>query len=103
MIGSTSAYIGRKFDEVVMRFVDVFMKPFLIAAIVITTILGRGLDKVIVPWSSSWTSYACKSRQCAPVKQEYVMAAGLGGSASEDSDRHILPNTIFLSNSGFYE
>ena len=61
VIGSTSAYIGGKFDEVVMRFVDVFMSfPFLIAAIVITTIVGRGLDKVIIALVIfRWTGYRC--------------------------------------------
>ncbi len=42
-IGSVSAYVGGKFDEIVMRFADIFMSfPFLIAAIVITAVLGRG-------------------------------------------------------------
>lgn len=100
VIGSTSAYIGGKFDEVVMRFVDVFMSfPFLIAAIVITTILGRGLDKVIFALVLfRWTGYARLIRgNVLQVKQEeYVMAAKAGGvSHAKILIRHILPNTIF--------
>jgi peptide/nickel transport system permease protein len=100
VIGSTSAYIGGKFDEVVMRFVDVFMSfPFLIAAIVITTILGRGLDKVIIALVIfRWTGYARLIRgNVLQVKQEeYVMAARAGGVVHRKIlIRHILPNTIF--------
>lgn len=100
VIGSISAYIGGKFDEVVMRFVDVFMSfPFLIAAIVITTVLGRGLDKVIIALIMfRWTGYARLIRgNVLQVKQEeYVMAARASGvSHAKIILRHILPNTIF--------
>ncbi|NMB21291.1 MAG: ABC transporter permease [Firmicutes bacterium] len=100
VIGSTSAYVGGKFDEVIMRFVDVFMSfPFLIAAIVITAILGRGLDKVIIALVIfRWTGYARLIRgNVLQVKQdEYVMAARAGGvSHPKILLRHILPNTIF--------
>ncbi|HHT89591.1 MAG: ABC transporter permease [Bacillota bacterium] len=100
IIGSTSAYIGGKFDEVVMRFVDVFMSfPFLIAAIVITAILGRGLDKVIFALVIfRWTGYARLIRgSVLQVKEEeYVMAARAGGvSHPKIVTRHVLPNTIF--------
>ena len=100
IIGSISAYIGGKFDEVVMRFVDVFMSfPFLIAAIVITTVLGRGLDKVILALIMfRWTAYARLIRgNVLQVKQEeYIMAARPGGvTHAKILLRHILPNTIF--------
>lgn len=99
-IGSVSAYIGGKFDELVMRFVDMFMSfPFLIAAIVITAILGRGLDKVIIALVLfRWTGYARLIRgSVLQVKQEeYVMAARASGvSHPAILIKHILPNTIF--------
>lgn len=99
-IGSVSAYVGGKFDEVVMRFTDIFMSfPFLIAAIVITAVLGRGLDKVIIALILfRWTSYARLIRgNVLQVKQdEYIMAAKAGGvSHPAILIRHILPNTIF--------
>ena len=100
VIGSTSAYIGGKFDEVVMRFVDVFMSfPFLIAAIVITTILGRGLDKVIIALVIfRWTGYArlIRGNVLQAKQEEYIMAARAGGvSHPKILLRHVLPNTIF--------
>ena len=100
LIGSVSAYIGGKFDEVIMRFVDVFMSfPFLIAAIVITAVLGRGLDKVIIALVLfRWTGYARLIRgSVLQVKQdEYIMAARAGGvSHPAILVRHIIPNTIF--------
>ncbi len=100
IIGSTSAYIGGRFDEIVMRFVDVFMSfPFLIAAIVITAVLGRGLDKVIIALVLfRWTGYARLIRgSVLQVKQEeYVMAARAGGvTHPKIMVRHVLPNTIF--------
>lgn len=100
VIGSVSAYIGGKFDEIVMRFVDIFMSfPFLIAAIVITAVLGRGLDKVIIALVLfRWTGYARLIRgNVLQVKQdEYIMAARAGGVAHPKIlMRHILPNTIF--------
>ena len=99
-VGLVSAYIGGKFDEIVMRFVDVFMSfPFLIAAIVITAILGRGLDKVIIALILfRWTGYARLIRgSVLQVKEEeYVMAAKAGGvSHPAIIVKHILPNTIF--------
>lgn len=100
IIGSTSAYIGGKFDEVVMRFVDIFMSfPFLIAAIVITAILGRGLDKVIFSLVLfRWTGYArlIRGSVLQVREEEYVMAARAGGvSHPKIVLRHVLPNTIF--------
>ena len=100
LIGSISAYIGGKFDEIVMRFVDVFMSfPFLIAAIVITAVLGRGLDKVIIALILfRWTGYARLIRgNVLQVKQdEYVMAARAAGvSHLAILLKHIIPNTIF--------
>lgn len=100
IIGSVSAYIGGRTDEVIMRIVDIFMSfPFLIAAIVITAVLGRGLDKVIVALILfRWTGYARLIRgNVLQVKQaEYVSAARASGvSHAKILLRHILPNSIF--------
>jgi peptide/nickel transport system permease protein len=100
VVGSVSAYIGGKFDELVMRFVDIFMSfPFLIAAIVITSVLGKGLGNVMIAMILfRWTGYARLIRgNVLQVKQdEYVMAARAAGmSHIKILLRHILPNTIF--------
>ncbi len=100
VIGSVSAYIGGRFDEILMRFVDIFMSfPFLVAAIVLTTILGRGLDKIMLAMILfRWTGYARLIRgNVLQVKEdEYIMAARAGGvSHAWILVRHVLPNTIF--------
>ncbi len=44
LIGALAAYYGGKIDEILMRIVDVFMAvPFLIAAMVLTALLGKGI------------------------------------------------------------
>lgn len=49
VIGSISGYYGGWIDESLMIITDVFMSiPFLLAAMVLTTILGNGLDKVMI-------------------------------------------------------
>jgi peptide/nickel transport system permease protein len=46
-IGSIAAYYGGIIDEILMRIVDVFMAiPFLIAAMVLTTLLGNVLSEL---------------------------------------------------------
>jgi len=45
MLGSFAAYFGGVLDEIIMRIVDTFMAvPFILAALVLTSILGKGLD-----------------------------------------------------------
>src|SRR6056297_2718865 len=47
LIGGVSAFVGGRIDAFTMRFVDLFMSiPFLIAVIVMTTILGKGIEKI---------------------------------------------------------
>lgn len=99
-IGSISAYIGGKVDEIIMRFVDVFMSfPFLIAAIVITSVLGRGLDKVIISLILfRWTGYArlIRGNVLQAKQEEYVMAARAGGVSHPGIlIKHVIPNTVF--------
>ena len=46
VIGTIAGYYGGLADEIIMLIVDIFMAfPFLIAAMVVTVILGKGLDK----------------------------------------------------------
>jgi peptide/nickel transport system permease protein len=46
IVGSISAYFGGWVDEILMRITDIFLSiPFLVAAMVMTTILGKGWTK----------------------------------------------------------
>ncbi|MCR4401409.1 MAG: ABC transporter permease [Firmicutes bacterium] len=100
VVGAVSAYIGGRTDEIIMRVVDIFLSfPFLIAAVVITCVLGKGLDKVMIAMICFWwMGYARLLRgSILQVKEEeYVLAARAAGvSHAKIIMRHLLPNTIF--------
>ena len=98
--GSIAAYFGGWIDELLMRITDIFLSiPFLVAAMVLTTILGRGLDKVMIALIAfGWMGYARVIRgSILSTKQEiYIMAArALGVKDFRIILLHLLPNTIF--------
>ena len=100
LIGSVAGYFGKLWDEVLMRITDIFMAiPFLVAAMVLTTILGTGLDKVMMAMTVfSWMGPARLIRgNILQIKEEqFVLAAkALGVSDFSIIIRHVLPNTIF--------
>ncbi|MEN3042994.1 MAG: ABC transporter permease [Fervidobacterium sp.] len=100
IIGSISGYYGGWVDEILMRITDIFMSiPFLLAAMVLTTILGNGLDKVMIAMTVfGWMGAARLIRaNILQVKEEqFVLAAkALGVKDFFIILRHILPNTIF--------
>ncbi|MFN3691512.1 MAG: ABC transporter permease [Fervidobacterium sp.] len=100
IIGAISGYYGGWIDEILMRITDVFMSiPFLLAAMVLTTILGNGIDKVMIAMTVfGWMGAARLIRaNILQVKEEqFVLAAkALGVKDFFIIVRHILPNTIF--------
>ena len=100
IVGSISAYFGGWVDEILMRIVDIFLSiPFLVAAMVMTTILGKGLDKVIIALITfGWMSTArlIRGNILQAREEQYVMAAkALGQKDWIIILKHILPNTIF--------
>jgi len=99
-IGSISAYFGGWIDEILMRITDIFLSfPFLVAAMVLTTVLGRGIDKIMIALIVfGWMGYARVIRgSILSAKEEtYVMAAkALGVKDGKVIWKHLLPNTIF--------
>ena len=100
IVGGVGGFLGGWIDNLAMRITDLFMCfPFLIAVIVMSSVLGKGLDKVIVALIVfGWRRYARVMRgQVLTVKaQDFVSAAeSLGASRSRIFLRHILPNAIF--------
>jgi peptide/nickel transport system permease protein len=100
LIGSISAFYGGVVDEVIMRITDVFMTmPFLVAAMVLVTILGQGLGNVMIALVVfGWMGYARVIRgEVKSVRElEYVQAAkALGAGNFRILFRHMLPNAIF--------
>lgn len=98
--GSIAAYFGGWVDELLMRITDIFLSiPFLVAAMVLTTILGRGLDKVMIALVAfGWMGYARVIRGsilCAKEEVYVTSARALGVSDFNIIVHHLLPNTIF--------
>jgi peptide/nickel transport system permease protein len=99
-VGTVAAYYGGLVDEILMRIVDIFMTmPFLLAAMVLVTILGAGLDNVMIAMIGfGWMTFARLIRgDILTVREsEYVSAArAIGASDLRIMIRHILPNAIF--------
>jgi len=100
VIGSISAFYGGIVDEIIMRIVDIFMTmPFLVAAMVMVTILGTGLDNVMIALIAfGWMGYARLIRgDIKAIKEiDYVHAAhAIGASNFRIIVRHMLPNALY--------
>lgn len=99
-IGSVAAFYGGMVDEILMRGVDVFMSfPFLIAAMVLTTILGKGLYQMMIALVAfGWMEYArvIRSEILRIRELDYVHAARAAGASDlRVLVKHILPNAFF--------
>jgi len=99
-VGAVAGYYRGVTDEILMRITDVFMSiPFLIAVIVLTTLLGKGLNKVIIALIAfDWmdTARLLRGNVLQAREEEYVQAArALGFSDFRIIVMHILPNTTF--------
>jgi peptide/nickel transport system permease protein len=99
-VGSIAAFYGGIVDEILMRITDVFYAfPFLVGAMVLTTILGRGLANVMVALIVlGWMGYARLIRgDILQIREaDYVQAARAAGAGSGRLLlRHILPNAIW--------
>lgn len=100
ILGGLGAFIGGWIDETVMRVTDLFMSfPFLIAVIVMSIVLGKGLDKVILALIIfGWRHYAriMRSEVLSVRERDFVSAAkSLGASKLRIFFRHVLPNSVF--------
>jgi peptide/nickel transport system permease protein len=97
--GALSGYFGGVVDTLVMRATDVFLAfPYILAAIVIITAVGRGKTAIIVVLGLlGWMPIARLFRAgVLQVKEtEYVEAArAVGARDFRILTRHILPNAI---------
>ncbi len=104
LVGSIAAYYGGVVDNILMRIVDVFLTlPFLMAALILATILVPRFGKSIYPAmialvAFGWMGYSRLIRgDILSIKErEFVLAArALGGGDFRILFRHILPNAIF--------
>ncbi len=99
-VGSICAYYGGWLDEILMRIVDMFLSiPYTLSAIVLTTILGTGLDKVVfslIIFGWMGTARLIRGNILQTKNEQYVLASrALGTPGWMIIIRHILPNSIF--------
>jgi len=100
ILGAVSGFLGRAFDEILMRITDVFLAfPALILAMAVAAALGRSLTNLtialIVVW---WPTYArlIRGQVLAEKEKLYVDAArAVGAKPTRIIFRHVLPNAIF--------
>jgi peptide/nickel transport system permease protein len=99
IVGSIAGFVGGRWDEILMRVVDVFLAvPELILALAIAALLGPSFRNIILAISVlGWPRYARIIRgQIIHIKEnEYVDAAHvIGDSRLRIFRKDILPNTI---------
>ncbi|MBN1687452.1 MAG: ABC transporter permease [Spirochaetales bacterium] len=99
ILGSMCGYIGRKFDLLVQRFVDIWMGvPQLILLIIIMSIIGPGIWQVSVVLGISWGIVGSRIVRGAVItvkENAYIDAAKCIGSDSvRIFFRHVLPNIL---------
>ena len=103
-LGVIAGYVGRMWDELIMRFVDfVFAVPFIVLALVAAVVFGASLWLTIILLTfTQWPPFARQVRaETLTLKtMDYVASARIvGASPVRITVRHILPgvlNTIMV-------
>lgn len=98
-IGLISGYVGGWVDTVIMRIVDIWLAfPFLLLAIALVAVLGRGLENLVFALVlSGWPGFARPVRgEVLQLRdREYVLSARvLGVSPVGVMFKHLLPNIM---------
>jgi peptide/nickel transport system permease protein len=99
VLGVLAAYSGGRFEQVLMRIVDIQLGfPAILVALILLAVLGKGVDKIIIALVAvQWAYYARTARSAALVERgkEYIEAArALGLSNARIVLRHLLPNAL---------
>jgi peptide/nickel transport system permease protein len=99
LAGLLAAYVGGKTEAVIMRAVDIQLSfPAILLALILLSLLGNGVDKVIIALVAvQWAYFARAARGAALIERnrEYVEAARcLGLSRGRLLLRHLLPNCL---------
>lgn len=98
-VGLVSGYVGGWVDSLFMRIVDAWLAfPFLLLAISIVAVLGRGLDNIVIALViTGWVLYArlLRGETLSLREREFVLSArGLGAKPLAIMVKHILPNCL---------
>ena len=99
VVGLVAAYAGGRIDALLMRIVDIMLSfPAILVALILLSLLGKGIDKVLVALILvQWAYFARAARAAALVERnkEYVEAATcLALPSSRIVFRHMLPNCL---------
>jgi peptide/nickel transport system permease protein len=99
MVGLTAGYYGGYVDDTLMRLVDfVYGLPLLPTAIVLVTLLGPGLDSIIIAFVLlQWRTSArvIRSLVLSLRERSFVKAAKVSGASNwRIISRHIAPNVL---------
>jgi peptide/nickel transport system permease protein len=102
MVGLTAGYYGGYVDDALMRLVDfVYGLPLLPTAIVLVTLLGPGLDSIIIAFVLlQWRTSArvIRSLVLSLRERSFVKAAKVSGASNwRIISRHIAPNVLPMS------
>jgi len=98
-LGLSAAYLGKKFDSLIMRIVDIQLSfPAILIALILLAVFGQGLGKIIIALITvQWAYYARTVRSAALVEmgKEYIEAArSLGLGHLRIIFKHLLPNCV---------
>ncbi len=98
-LGILAAYAGGRFEQLLMRLVDIQLGfPAILVALILIATLGKGVDNVVVALITvQWAYYARTARSAALVERhkDYMDAArGLGLSHGRLLLGHLLPNAL---------
>jgi peptide/nickel transport system permease protein len=99
LLGVLAAYAGGRFEQFLMRIVDIQLGfPAILVALILLAMLGKGVDKIIIALVTvQWAYYARTARSAALVERnkEYMEAArALGLPRWRIVLRHLLPNAL---------
>jgi peptide/nickel transport system permease protein len=99
VVGLVAAYAGGRTDAFLMRTVDIMLSfPAILVALILLSILGKGIDKVLIALVLvQWAYFARAARSAALVERnkEYVEAAAcLALPPGRIVFRHMLPNCL---------
>lgn len=99
VIGAAAGYYGGRTDDIIMRFMDVFLAiPSTLLAISVVAALGQGMTNLVIAMSSSQIprfARIVRSSILSIKGQEFIEAARCCGMGDARIIlRHILPNAI---------
>lgn len=96
-LGLASGYLGKRFDEVVMRVIDVLLAfPSILLALIVVAFLGQGILNLMIAVGISYAPSFARIVRSAVVSErnkEYITSAvSLGASHRRIIFKHLFPN-----------